>query len=472
MKVTWDEIIKAVNGRLVFGRPQGEFSGVSTDTRTIKAGELFIALKGENFDGHDFVEAALHKGACGAIVGARRAVPLQKSGFIIEVDDTLHAFGDIAGLWRRKHPIPIVAITGSNGKTTTKEMVASILSKRYKVLKTHGNLNNLIGLPHMVLKIDESHEAAVLELGMNVFGEIKRLSEICEPDIALITNIGAGHLEGVGSIEGVARAKGEILYGLKQDGTFVVNDDDPYIRDMARGWNGRVVAFGTNGIEADVRTVLVDYGCYGSGMKLSMSIAGMPLDVNLNGLGFHNVCNATAAAAVAYAMGMGTEEIKGGLEGWTPFKGRFELHRLDCGVNLIDDTYNANPNSVAMALKTVAEVRGFGRGIVVLGDMLELGDHAEDAHYEIGKKAAAAGVDYLFLLGPLSSTHTARGAREGGLPDDRIVVVDSHRDAVRRINPMLVGGDWVLVKGSRGMAMERVVDGIRAPIQPGTRHKE
>src|SRR3990172_9359904 len=211
MKITWNEIIKAINGRVVYGIPEGFFSGVSTDTRTIKAGELFIALKGENFDGHEFVGKAIEKGACGTIVNSRGGVPPPLQGFIIEVDDTLKALGDIARLWRGKHPIPVVAITGSNGKTTTKEMVASILSQKCRVLKTEGNLNNLIGLPQMVLKIDDRHEAAVLELGMNVFGEIKRLSEICKPDIAVITNIGSGHLEGVGSIEGVARAKKEIL---------------------------------------------------------------------------------------------------------------------------------------------------------------------------------------------------------------------------------------------------------------------
>ena len=463
MKPTWDEIIKAINGRLIHGGPEGEFCGVSTDTRTIKAGELFIALKGENFDGHNFVEKAIEKRACGAIVNKGRGgvtPPLQ--AFIVEIDDTLKALGDIAKLWREKHPIPVVAITGSNGKTMTKEMVASILSQKYRVLKTEGNLNNLIGLPQMVLKINDRHEVAVLELGMNVFGEVKRLSEICKPDIALITNIGSGHLEGVGSIEGVARAKGEILNGLKAGGTFVVNADDPYIREMRKGWNGSVVTFGINSPDADVKTPIVDYHCcYGSGVRISMIIKGKLLDVTLAGLGLHNVYNATAAAAVALSMGLGAEDIKKGLEEWRPFKGRFELLRLACGVNLIDDTYNANPNSVTMAIKTLADIKGAGRGLAILGDMLELGAHAEDAHYEIGKKAAAMGIDYLFLLGPLSSSHTVRGAREGGMSDERAVVVSDHNEAVRRINPMLRGGDWVLVKGSRGMAMEKIVEGIK-----------
>ena len=463
MKITWNEIIDAVNGKVVYGMPEGFFSGVSTDTRTIKAGEVFIALKGENFDGHEFVGKAIEKGACGAVVDSGRGgvtPPLQ--GFIVEVDDTLKALGDIAKLWREKHPIPVVAITGSNGKTTTKEMVASILSQKYRVLKTEGNLNNLIGLPQMVLKIDDSHEAAVLELGMNVFGEIKRLSEICKPDIAVITNIGSGHLEGVGSIEGVARAKKEILEGLKADGTFVVNADDPYIREMLKGRSGKVISFGLDNLDADVRTPFVDYNCcYGSGVRLSMTIKGKLLDVTLAGLGQHNVYNATAAAAVALAMGLGAEDIKKGLEEWSPFKGRFELLRLECGVNLIDDSYNANPNSVAMALKTLADVKGAGRGFAVLGDMLELGAHAEDAHYEIGKKAAATEIDYLFLLGPLSSSQTARGAREGGMSDERVMIVSNHGEAVSRIKPMLRGGDWVLVKGSRGMAMEKIVEEIK-----------
>jgi len=411
MKPTWTEIIEAIKGKLVYGRPEGTFSGVSADSRSIKPGELFIALTGENFDGHGFVEKAIEKGACGAIVSGQWSVAggQQKllTGFIIEVDDTLKALGDIAMLWREKHQILVVAITGSNGKTTTKEMAALILSQKFRVLKTEGNLNNLIGLPLTVLNIDDSHDVAVLELGMNSFGEIARLSEICKPDIALITNVGSGHLEGLGSIEGVAKAKGEILEGLKAGGTFVFNADDSYIREIAKGWKGNLVSFGIDSPGADVKTLLTDYSCcYGSGVAISMHLKEKTLSAKLMGLGLHNVYNATAAAAVGVAMGIGLEEIRKGLEEWRPFRGRFELHRLDCGVNLIDDTYNANPNSVAMALKTLADVKGAGRGIAVLGDMLELGAYAEEAHYEIGKKAASTGVDCLFLMGPHSSIHT------------------------------------------------------------------
>ncbi|MFZ3065713.1 MAG: UDP-N-acetylmuramoyl-tripeptide--D-alanyl-D-alanine ligase, partial [Nitrospirota bacterium] len=466
MKITWDEIIKAVNGKVVYGQPEGAFSGVSTDSRSIKTGELFIALTGENFDGHNFVETALQKRACGAIVRGPWSVAggQQKrlTGFIVEVEDTLRALGDIARLWREKHPIPVVAITGSNGKTTTKEMVALILSQKFRVLKTEGNLNNLIGLPLTLLKIDDSHDVAVLELGMNTFGEIKRLSEICKPDIALITNVGSGHLEGLGSIEGVAKAKGEIVEGLKADGTFVLNADDPYIREIAKGWKGNLVTFGLKSLDADVKTLLTDYSCcYGSGVAISMHLKEKPLSVKLMGLGLHNIYNATAAAAVGLAVGIDPEEIKKGLEGWRPFKGRFELHRLDCGVNLIDDTYNANPNSVAMALKTLADVKGAGRGIAVLGDMLELGAHAEAAHYEMGKKAASTGVDCLFLMGPISSAHTSRGARDGGMDEGQIVICSDYKDVSGRVNTILTGGDWVLVKGSRGMAMEKVVEEVK-----------
>ena len=466
MKLSWNEIIEAIKGKLVYGRPEGTFSGVSADSRSIKPGELFIALTGENFDGHGFVEKAIEKGACGAIVSGQWSVAggQQKllTGFIIEVDDTLKALGDIAMLWREKHQILVVAITGSNGKTTTKEMAALILSQKFRVLKTEGNLNNLIGLPLTVLNIDDSHDVAVLELGMNSFGEIARLSEICKPDIALITNVGSGHLEGLGSIEGVAKAKGEILEGLKAGGTFVFNADDSYIREIAKGWKGNLVSFGIDSPGADVKTLLTDYSCcYGSGVAISMHLKEKTLSAKLMGLGLHNVYNATAAAAVGVAMGIGLEEIRKGLEEWRPFRGRFELHRLDCGVNLIDDTYNANPNSVAMALKTLADVKGAGRGIAVLGDMLELGAYAEEAHYEIGKKAASTGVDCLFLMGPHSSIHTYRGARDGGMDEGQIVICSDYKDVSGHLNPILTGGDWVLVKGSRGMAMEKVVEEIK-----------
>lgn len=469
MKASWNEIIEAISGKLVSGKSEGAFSGVSTDSRNIRPGELFIALTGENFDGHNFIEAALQKGACGAIVRSRwfkGSSGLNRlSGlnfFVVEVEDTLKALGDIAMLWREKHPIPVVAITGSNGKTTTKEMAALILSQKFRVLKTEGNLNNLIGLPLTVLNIDDSHDVAVLELGMNSFGEIARLSEICKPDIALITNVGSGHLEGLGSIEGVAKAKGEILEGLKAGGTFVVNVDDPYIREIAKGWNGNLVTFGLNSLDADVKTLLTDYSCCsGSGVTVSMMVKGKSLSVKLMGLGLHNSYNATAAAAVGIAVGIGHEDIRKGLEEWRPFKGRFELNRLEGGVNLIDDTYNANPNSVAMALKTLADVKGAGRGIAILGDMLELGVYAEEAHYEIGKKAASTGVDFLFLMGPLSSVHTLKGARDGGMDEGQIVICSDYKDVHGRVNPILTGGDWVLVKGSRGMAMEKVVEEIK-----------
>src|SRR4030067_2834079 len=357
MEITWNEIIEAISGKLVSGKPEGHISGVATDSRNIKPGELFIALTGENFDGHNFIEAALQKGACGAIVSGQWSVAgaQQKilTGFIIEVKDTLKALGDIAMLWREKHPISVVAITGSNGKTTTKEMVALILSQKFRVLKTEGNLNNLIGLPLTVLNIDDSHDVAVLELGMNSFGEIARLSEICKPDIALITNVGSGHLEGLGSIEGVAKAKGEILEGLKAGGAFVGNVDDPYIRENAKGWKGNLVGFVIDSADADVKTLLTDYSCCsGSGVTVSMMVKGKSLSVKLMGLGLHNLYKATAAAAVGIAVGISTEEIKKGLEGWRPFKGRFELNRLEGGVNLLDDTYTANHNSVAMALTT------------------------------------------------------------------------------------------------------------------------
>ncbi|MBI4745232.1 MAG: UDP-N-acetylmuramoyl-tripeptide--D-alanyl-D-alanine ligase [Deltaproteobacteria bacterium] len=424
MKPTWNEIIEAIKGKLVYGRPEGAFSGVSTDSRSIKTGELFIALTGENFDGHDFIETALQKGACGAIVSSEfgvwsselnSAIRNPQSAFIIEVGDTIRALGDIARLWRERHPIPVVAITGSNGKTTTKEMAALILSQKFRALKTEGNVNNLIGLSLTVLKIDDSHDVAVLELGMNSFGEIKRLSDICRPDVALITNVGSGHLEGLGSIEGVAKAKGEILEGLKAEGTFVVNADDPYIREIAKGWKGNMVTFGIDSADADVKTLLTDYSCcYGSGVAISMHLKEKPLSVKLMGLGLHNIYNATAAAAAGLAVGIGPEDIRKGLEEWR-----------------------------------------------VLGDMLELGVHAEEAHYEIGKKAASTGVDCLFLMGPLSSIHTSRGARDGGMDEGQIVICSDYKDVSGRVNTILTGGDWVLVKGSRGMAMEKVVEGIK-----------
>lgn len=459
MKPTWNEIIEAIKGKLVSGKPEGEFQGVSTDSRNIKTGELFIALTGDNFDGHDFIEAAIQKGASGAIVNRGAGVAISPAqAFIVEVDDTLNALGSIAALWRVKHPVPVVAITGSNGKTTTKEMVALILSQKYRVLKTEGNLNNLIGLPLTILKIDEGHEVAVVELGMNRFGEIARLSKICSPDVALITNVGSGHLGGVGSIEGVAKAKGEILEGLKPEGVLVVNMDDQHINVIKRGWYGRKTVTYALHTKSDVWALYTDYSCcYGDGMTVSIRIVDKMTTIKLRGLGNHNVYNATAAAAVGIAMGMTPEEIKNGLELWKPYKGRFELIRLLGGINLVDDTYNANPDSVEAALDTLATIKVAGRGVAVLGDMLELGDQAGQAHYNIGKMVAATRVDRLFLIGPLSVTHTAAGARDGGMEEGKIVICEDHKDLSWQVNNIAIPGDWVLVKGSRGMGMEKVV---------------
>lgn len=473
MKITWNEIVNAIKGRLVVGELQGEFCGVSTDTRTLKTGELFIALIGENFDGHNFIEAALQKGACGAVVNRGRGwATQQQQKFIIEVEDSLAALGDIAKLWRERHNVKVVAITGSNGKTTTKDMVASVLSQRYKVLKTEGNLNNLIGLPLTVLKIDESHEVAVLELGMNAFGEIRRLSEICQPDIAMITNIGSGHLEGLGSIDGVAKAKGEILENLKADGTFIFNADDKYLIEMAKGWKGRRISFAQHNVSADVKTLYIDYNkFYGSAVELSMVMKRKVLYVKLYGPGEHNAYNATAAAAVGIAMDLDLENIQQGLEEWRAYKGRFALDLRENGVTVIDDTYNANPSSVKIALRTLASIKGLGRGMAVLGDMLELGDHAEQAHYEMGRMAVESGLQYLFLLGPLSTTYGYKGARDAGMEERRVIVLNDHNDITTKLNPMLTGGDWVLVKGSRGMRMEKAADLIMNPNPPGTKPK-
>jgi len=456
------DVLAATGGRLVQGGEPLSFSGISIDSRAIHPKELFVAITGDVHDGHDFIEDALDKGALGVLVSddfVTRGMPSRKKrGIWIAVPDTRKALGDLATFRRRKLDVSVVAITGTNGKTTTKEMVSSVLEGRYSILKTKGNLNNLIGLPLTLLGLNENHEWAVLELGMNRPGEIRRLAQISIPDIGIITNIGHGHLEGVKDIDGVMQAKGELFQEMARGngGFAIVNGDDQRAVRVAKGFTGQVVTFGITSSGLDVRGV--PRGLAKRTNSFELFIENEKVMIQLPIPGIHNIYNALAAAAVGQQLGLSLEVIKNGLEKVAPIKGRMEIIPLRNGVHLIDDTYNANPDSMAAALKSLHSLKGKGRAVLVAGDMRELGEHARQAHRDIGIMAARMKTSLLFLTGKFAKD-LAEGAISAGM-ESKDIFLGSHEAILDDLRGRLTPGDWILVKGSRAMAMERVVEGI------------
>ena len=421
------------------------FDGVSTDTRTIRGGELFVALQGPNFDGRNYVAQASEKGAAAAVV----AEPVADDIAQITVDDTKLALGQLGAAWRRDRSAVVVGITGSNGKTTLKELTAACLSQVAATIATEGNLNNEIGMPLMMTRIDETHRFAVLEMGANHAGEIAYLTALAEPDVVAITNAGAAHLEGFGSISGVAQAKGEILCGESRPGIAILNADDEYFEFWSKkAADISILSFGI-GASADVRAsgVVAD----GDGSSFELQLPDARVDIRLSIPGPHNVRNACAAAAIATALGTAPEQIQSALELVKPVEGRLQPKQGLNGATLYDDSYNANPLSVVAAAEFLASLDG--QNWLVLGDMGELGEDAARLHTEAGAALKSAGVDRLFAIGELSrNTSDAFGAKAMWFES-----VDMLIDALRTTVTADVN---LLVKGSRFMRMERVVQAL------------
>ena len=425
-----------------------DFQGCSTDSRTLRSGELFIALRGERFDGHDCLAQARERGASAAMVEHENDQSLP----LLVVEDTRRGLGKLAASWRRKFQVPVVAVTGSNGKTTVKEMLASILGVRHAVLATQGNLNNDIGVPLTLFRFGDHHAYAVIEMGANHPGEIQWLTDIVAPTVGVVTVCAPSHLEGFGDLEGVARAKGELFAGIGAQGIAVVNADDPFSglwREMARG--GRCISFAVN-TDADVMGT--DLGIRADGSRsVRIGAGAQAVEFNLQLLGQHNVSNAIAATACAHAIGIAIADCRPGLERVRPLAGRLELKRGVSGMRLIDDSYNANPASLAAGLNALAEMPG--EHWLVLGDMGELGDESRRLHAEAGRSARAAGVSRLFAFGEQSALAVA----EFG---DNAYSFKTMEPLVDTLKQSLNGDLTVLVKGSRAMHMERVVRGLQA----------
>lgn len=453
LTITW--LVEAIQGRLLQGGPEGGYPGISTDSRSIRPGEFFWALKGERFDGHDFLREVRDKGASGVVIERGRAVPeMNEAMVIIEVDDTLWALGECAAHYRRLYDIPIVAVTGSNGKTTTKEMIVSTLSTKRQVLKTKGNLNNLIGLPLSLLNLSPKHDVGVVELGMNRRGEIARLTEIVNPAVGVITNIGPVHLEYLKSVEAVAEAKGELFQKMSSQSTAVINNDDPMVEKMSRDFPGEKVTFGMKH-PADVGAENIKSMGF-EGITFDLRIREKTFPIYFPMIGEHNIMNALAAAAAVMAVGEDPEMIVRGLEHFTNLSLRQEVVTVGDTITLINDAYNANPISMQTALKTFSQLKGSASGIVVLGDMLELGGWSIRLHRELGKQVAQSGINHLLLLGNYASA-VREGAIAGGISPECIVIGQDHQQLADILEGLLNQGDWVLVKGSRKMEMEKIV---------------
>lgn len=464
MTAIWKEIrlkefMAPVNGEIISGDPDTVITGVSTDTREIKKGEVFIALKGENFDGHKFLAEAVNKGAACVVVDDDKKVPKDLDAAIIRVKDTLTALGDFAGYIRHKHDVKVVSITGSMGKTTTKEMTACILEEGNETLKNQGNFNNLVGLPLTLLGLSENHKRAVLEMGMNRFNEIRRLTEISDPDIGLITNVGPVHFEGVGDIYGVARAKTEMIEEMRPEAKVILFGDDKILMKEVTRFNREFFTFGL-GPENDVTAEDIDISME-SGLSYRLKYRNDSILVKLPVSGMHNLINSLAAASVAICMNEKFNNIAIGLSRFKGVKGRLVSDILPDDVLFLDDTYNSNPSSLKAALRVAKERAGNTRTLIVgLGEMLELGSETEKAHIEAGRLVAEAGARFLFSMGAHAQC-MLQGALEAGFPKDRAIIVKSHHDMIKSINDVVEKGDLVLLKGSRMMRLEKVVQGLK-----------
>jgi UDP-N-acetylmuramoyl-tripeptide--D-alanyl-D-alanine ligase len=453
-----DDAVRWTGGALVRGAGATRFNGVTIDSRNVPAGALFVAIAGERFDGHDFVADALRAGAAGCLVRAGTAVP-PDAGCAIAVDHTTRALGALASGHRARYAGPLVAITGSNGKTTTKEMCAAIFAVTGPCLKNEGNLNNEFGLPLTLLRRGAEHESVVVELGMNHRGEIARLVAIAKPTVGVITNAGTAHIEHLGSRENIALEKGDLVAALGAHDTAVLNADDPLVLAQAERTPARVLRFGRTET-ADVRA---DGVCATSDGRHRFALAAPQgrIEVSVAGLGETTVPNALAAAAAALAAGVPLAGVAAGLAAYQPVKGRLHPFALPGGGLLIDDTYNANPQSMEVALRTLARGDASGRRIAVLGDMGELGEYGPEAHRDAGALAAQLGIDRVFAVGQHAG-EVVSAARAAGMDAGALYCARDWEETAERALAALAPGDRVLVKGSRSMRMERIVAHLRA----------
>ncbi len=473
---TINAILEATRGRLLLGNDRQTFSGISTDSRAVDKNDLFVAIMGETHDGHQFIPDIIRRGGKGFVICEKQCdlqhrcagridevFPENRANnaiSVIGVTDTIRALGDMARYQRLRTDIHVIGVTGSNGKTTTREMTAAVLQQHFNTLATAGNFNNHIGMPLTLLNVTPEHEWAILELGMNHPGEIKTLGEICLPDIGIITNVAAAHIEGLGSIEGVAIAKGELLDTIRPGGKAILNGDDPHVRELAsrpllKERLKRIIHFGFDE-NNDIRAHALR--CEQNGTAFTLALPEEQIRIQLKIPGTFMVLNALAAAGAGYICGLSTEEIKNGLEQFTGISGRMHVIETARLVHIIDDTYNANPGSMQAAINTLTDLKKHRNGFLVVGDMYELGAESAKQHAHIGKLAAMTKLSGIFATGQCAD-NVAEGARNGGLSSKRIFT-GSKNDITAQLIKCLKPDDWVLIKGSRAMAMETMVQNL------------
>lgn len=456
--MTIREIMQAVGGRILgeFANLTREVARVETDSRTIHPGSLFVPLVGERFDGHAYINAALEGGAAACFTQRERESYLPGKCYI-KVDSTQKALRDLAKYYKSKFPVPVVALTGSVGKTTTKDMVAAVLGERYAVLKTEGNLNNEIGVPLTLLRLNREHQVAVLELGMNHAGEIDYLSALVEPDVVLMTNIGDSHIEFFGSREKILEAKSEIFHHAKPDAFVVLNGDDPLLRGLAGRLPYRDVALCGAGADMDYRAAGLESDGR-SGMTCRLTTPKGSFQVEIPALGEHMIYPTLMAAAVGEHFGLTAEQIASGVLHFAPTKMRMNILPRQGGITILNDTYNANPQSMRAAVEVLSGAKGEYK-IAVLGDMFELGPLAPALHAGVGEYLGKAGVDCLVAVGELAR-HIYDAAREAGVPDCHLCAAKEEAHAI--LDGVVRPNATILVKASRGMAFEELVDYLKS----------
>ena len=443
------EVLAATKGKCLTPGTAAKFAGVATDTRNLAAGSLFVALSGERFDGHDFIEAAVRQGAAGIVASCEPAgVPSAVAVFL--VPDTRLAYQDLARFHRCRFQMPVIAVTGSNGKTSTKDMIAAVLSTQRNILKTEANFNNEIGLSQTLLKIGPEHEAVVVEMGMRGLGEIAGLAATARPTVGVVTNVGETHLERLGSVENIAAAKAELVQALPMEGIAILNGDDVHVLAMRQKTNARVMTYGI-GPDLDVQAINLHYSAQGVSFDCRAKQATVAITLPVPGI--HNVYNALAAIAVALELGVGLEAAARGLATFEPGKMRLNIRNYG-DITVIDDTYNASPLSMAAAIDVLATVAK-GRKLAAIGDMLELGAAAPAAHEKVGRQLAAAGVEAVLALGDMARM-AAETARDHGVA--MVAACPDHQTAIQLLRKILLPGDTLLLKGSRGMTMEKLLD--------------
>lgn len=449
--MTVGQIYRAIGGRLLQGDDSVNLSRVCTDTRQIQKGDLFFALLGERFDAHNFIDRAVSGGAGALVVSRKVAAP--EGVPVIQVRDTLVGLQELAAYNRRQFSVPVVGVTGSSGKTTTKDMVAAVLETRFKVLKTRGNFNNEIGLPLTLLDFSEQYDAAVVEMAMRGLGEIDSLCRLARPTCAIINNIGVAHLERLGSEENIARAKGEILDHISLQGFALLPGDSELAREQARRCYGKVLYFG---FDPSFDIYAEDIRSGADGNRFTVVMGNSRCNIFLPLPGRHNVMNALAAAGTGLLLGLTPEEIEKGLAQVVLSGMRTEIINKT-GLTIINDSYNANPDSAVAALQTLEELAGARRKVAVFGDMLELGAGAVAGHVRVGAAAVKHGVELLITVGELAKQIAEGALQARGKNAMKVFPCADKPEALNVLHRELCAGDMVLVKGSRGMRMEEIV---------------